>query len=92
MDEKYKKQYFSVAIFWVGLYYLRWSVLFAVEYRGLSPDYLRAFTYLLITMVSFYFFSKRDKFFEKKWVFWVYIIWGIFTFVHFINVILPNYY
>ncbi len=92
MNIDYKKQAFSLATFWVGIYYLRDTIIFAQEYRGLPPDYLMAFLYFVLTVLSFSLFAKRKIFVNNKVVFWIYIVLGLTTFLHFVNVILPNYY
>lgn len=92
MDINNYKRIFGFATFFAGLYYFRFSVLFAVEYQGLPPDYLRAIFYLALSIVMFWLFKNRAKFALNRTVFWIFTLWGCYVLFDLVNRILPNYY
>jgi len=91
MDSDYYKKIFGIATFVGGIYYLRFAILFAVEYRGLPPDYLRAILYLAISVMMFCLFKYRVKLIANRPIFWIFTIWGLYVLCDFVFRIFPAY-
>jgi len=82
----------GISSIFLGAYYLRNSLLFAVDYYGLPPEYLRATFYLILSILMFWLYKNRSKYSTNKYVYFAIPIWAALALYYFITRDLPNYY
>lgn len=91
VNENNERVIFGTATFVGGVYYLQTAVRHAVEFNGLPPEYLNAVLYTATSILMFYLFSTRSRYNSSSPAFWIFTVWGLFVFVHFVTRILPTY-